>query len=441
VTARISPHYFKDAATTHLDAVDPRTQRERWLDGEVVCSSRARRVDGVIERDEAAVSCSRTRMVDTENGPRLVPTPCTPEGDELHEDADDTEPDIDIATRSARVVVATREGTPSITSWDLRRFRANPVVTHLHETDFSIGHADSIEERDGVLSARITIGDHNALAREVFDSLLGGELKAVSPYFVRRADGSAELISIGVVPVPQDPAGLLRRRPKTNTTPKETPMTNRYDSNVNADAYLARAKEKNSAHLASTHDAWRPRFDATAYLNTEVAKLLAARAPTPEELDELEAAIEKAAEKVHAQASTAVAEVLGGIEQTPLPNYSDEIEKARALLAAARERMQLPCPCEDVHADSRDDHPIAMAKAKMAAWAASVGRGAPATDMRTPERLDAHDRDGGIARARAAQARVTGSSPGENRVIDVDAAYEANAAAMAGAWRKVATPK
>lgn len=148
--------------------------------------------------------------------------------------------DFDSATRSFRVIASTRrpvkafemgeDGQPrerleSLESWDLRRFRANPVVLWAHNAnDLPIGKASEFEETDEGLEMRVTLAPLSANARtaEIEAALKEGLIRGVSVGFSYGAradedrDGQRvaiftrnELHEVSLVPVPADADALI----------------------------------------------------------------------------------------------------------------------------------------------------------------------------------------------------------------------------------------
>lgn len=256
---------WASASVSHCDADenDGRTLREKWIDGEVTCACPASRIDGVLVRDAASCVCSRMAMVETAHGPRLIPgPPCTPEGDELHADAT-TEPDVDLERRSVKIIAATTTGGVGVgvKRWDTARFLKNPILCDSHDQDRTIGHVeDLVVHADGQITGTAVLAraDVNPRAEAIWLGIVRGHLRGISPFVVKRSDGSAELVECSVVPVPKDGATVIRRRPlaKSPTTSSEEtrimntlPTTHTDAMEIRLD--LARATQQATARTAS----------------------------------------------------------------------------------------------------------------------------------------------------------------------------------------------
>lgn len=126
-------------------------------------------------------------------------------------------------------------------SWQLDRYRANPIVLYAHDTgELPIGRADNVRVEDGELRASLAFASEaaNPRAEQVWQLFREGVLRAVSvgfvPHSFRRemrndrevtvlADN--ELLEISAVPVPANPAALALMRARAAARPQESAMS------------------------------------------------------------------------------------------------------------------------------------------------------------------------------------------------------------------------
>jgi HK97 family phage prohead protease len=119
-------------------------------------------------------------------------------------------------------------------SWDLDRFRSNPVVLWAHQSrELPIGHAKNIRVVDGQLQATIVFASEkaNPKAEHVYQSVIEGTLRAVSVGFMPREVhaeklngkdviclSNNDLFEISVTPIPANPEALAKARAKAFAT-------------------------------------------------------------------------------------------------------------------------------------------------------------------------------------------------------------------------------
>lgn len=135
-------------------------------------------------------------------------------------------------TRSIDVIASTEAvdsyGEIVEQSWDLARYKANPVVLFAHNSrELPIGSARDVKVEDGALVATLDFvsAEANPKAEQVWQLIQQGALRAVSvgfrPRTVRseKRDGKEvyvladnELHEISVVPIPANPEALARAR-------------------------------------------------------------------------------------------------------------------------------------------------------------------------------------------------------------------------------------
>jgi HK97 family phage prohead protease len=118
-------------------------------------------------------------------------------------------------------------------SWNLDRYRSNPVVLFAHDhKSLPVGHADMVRVEGGALMARLNFVDAkaNPIAEQVYQSFLQGSLRAVSVGFVPhqvRAEhdengkqmfvlSDNELHEISAVPIPSNPDTLGRMKQRAS---------------------------------------------------------------------------------------------------------------------------------------------------------------------------------------------------------------------------------
>ncbi len=123
-------------------------------------------------------------------------------------------------------------------SWDLDRYRSNPVVLFAHDhKSLPVGHADLVRVEGGALMARLNFVDEkaNPIAEQVYQSFVQGSLRAVSVGFVPRhvrvehdENGKQlfvlsdnELHEISAVPIPSNPETLGRMKQRAISTKLE----------------------------------------------------------------------------------------------------------------------------------------------------------------------------------------------------------------------------
>lgn len=151
--------------------------------------------------------------------------------------------------RSVEVVASSEAidayGEIVVQDWDLKRYKANPVVLYGHNSwSLPIGHASDVRIEDGKLLATLNFVDAraNPQAEQVWQGILQGSLRAVSVGFRSKAAKSQsigdrtvfvlsgnELIEISVVPIPANPEAVafgkksldLIRALAERTEPKE----------------------------------------------------------------------------------------------------------------------------------------------------------------------------------------------------------------------------
>lgn len=113
-------------------------------------------------------------------------------------------------------------------SWQLDRYRRNPVVLYAHDSRaLPIGKATGIDVRDGELVATVVLASKaaNPLADQVLQSLCEGTLRGVSvgfrPHEIRQEsrDGRPvtvladnELLELSITPIPSNPHAVVRLR-------------------------------------------------------------------------------------------------------------------------------------------------------------------------------------------------------------------------------------
>jgi HK97 family phage prohead protease len=113
-------------------------------------------------------------------------------------------------------------------SWDLRRFKSNPVILWAHQSrELPIGQAKSIGMKDGQLHVAIKFASEkaNPKAEQVWQSVREGTLRAVSVGFVpgdvrsEKQNGSDvvvlsknDLYEVSVTPIPANPEALAKMR-------------------------------------------------------------------------------------------------------------------------------------------------------------------------------------------------------------------------------------
>jgi HK97 family phage prohead protease len=161
--------------------------------------------------------------------------------------------DVDEGTRSVRVVASTRAPVlgyewngerliprlEALESWNLERFRKNPVVLWSHDsTALPVGTADEIEENDDGLTMRVHFASAraNPKADEVWEAVKEKLVRGVSVSwrYGERSDEERdaervavfrgnELLEVSLVPVPADADALVggdpaRAAPRTQPT-------------------------------------------------------------------------------------------------------------------------------------------------------------------------------------------------------------------------------
>jgi HK97 family phage prohead protease len=122
---------------------------------------------------------------------------------------------VDRGSRSVRILASSPDPVDgiAITSWDLTRFTANPVILWGHDTtNLPIGSASDVTYRQGVgLEMTITFASSKVtpLAEQVYQGVLEGVVKGASVGFQLEPDGRATLLEVSLVSVPADPNALV----------------------------------------------------------------------------------------------------------------------------------------------------------------------------------------------------------------------------------------
>jgi HK97 family phage prohead protease len=140
---------------------------------------------------------------------------------------------VDLAARSVDAVLSseTIDGHGEIidqATWNLERFRKNPIVLWMHDQSEPIGHASDIRITNGKLAARITFG-RTARGEEALTLFADKTLRAFSVGFVpgRVANEPAPdgqtvrrlldcvLYEVSAVSIPSNPDAVAMRRYKS----------------------------------------------------------------------------------------------------------------------------------------------------------------------------------------------------------------------------------
>ncbi len=145
--------------------------------------------------------------------------------------------------RSVEVIASTEDldghGTIVKQKWDLKRFRANPVVLYSHQSRaLPIGVARDVRVEDGALRARIVFSTEelNPEAERVWKNVQAKVIRGVSvgfwPHtvtFEKQKDREVmvlddnELWEISICPIPSNPAALAKVRAMATEVPSPSP--------------------------------------------------------------------------------------------------------------------------------------------------------------------------------------------------------------------------
>jgi len=150
---------------------------------------------------------------------------------------------VDEATRSVRVLASTKEPVKqaywdqkseqmktrmeSLASWNLERFRANPIILWMHDPTEPIGRAEDIQETDDGLEMRIVFDPVRVSekAEKVWRQVQNGTVRGVSVGFNYGAESQEdrngepvtvfsanELNETSIVTIPADPGAMIKGR-------------------------------------------------------------------------------------------------------------------------------------------------------------------------------------------------------------------------------------
>jgi phage head maturation protease len=129
-------------------------------------------------------------------------------------------------SRSVQIVASTTNPVDGValTSWDLERFKKNPVILWAHDADsIPIGTATDVAfSPEAGLTMTVLFGSEiaNPDAERVLQAVLGGLLRGVSVGFDMHGD-VAELVEVSFVPIPADEDALIDDEEEETMTMKE----------------------------------------------------------------------------------------------------------------------------------------------------------------------------------------------------------------------------